>query len=80
MSNSESLPLHMQQLHEERQNLKARISSACEFAGGSVYLAMSSYDRTLFDIQLATMNDYLRLLSKRIDCAAETAMPVVPCP
>lgn len=70
MKQVNELPPHVQRMTEERQELQARIEKETVFAGGPVYLQMSSYDRTLFDVQLATMNDYQRLLSKRIERAS----------
>ena len=70
MKQVDELPPHVQYMTEERQELHTRIEKATTFAGGPVYLQMSRYDRTLFDVQLATMNDYQRLLSKRIERAS----------
>lgn len=67
------LPPYVQRMYEERVELKNRIEKAHAFSSDPTYLKLSSIDRTLFEVQLATMNDYLRLLMKRIERAVGQA-------
>ncbi|MEY8773046.1 hypothetical protein AB6T85_21795 [Erwinia sp. ACCC 02193] len=73
MIREKDFPEYVQRMYEERTELKARIEKASAFATKAEYLKLSRIDRTLFEVQLATMNDYLRLLVKRIERAEQKA-------
>lgn len=73
MIRENDFPEYVQRMYEERTELKARIEKASAFAIKAEYLKLSRIDRTLFEVQLATMNDYLRLLVKRIERAEQKA-------
>ncbi|MCZ4061152.1 hypothetical protein O3W44_22320 [Pantoea sp. LMR881] len=76
MTSIKELPPFVQRMCEERTELKNRIDKASAFTATTQYAAMSSYDRTLFDIQLEIMNYYLNLLKKRIERTNEQGKQV----
>lgn len=70
-SPSVSRSTHIDRMKVEYDDLAAKIEKLKEFRMGKVFGLMSKADQNLLDLQHTTMNQYLQILSARIDAAEE---------